>query len=468
MSESRVPSLSLSNAQEAATAKVASKIYTVGNLRYTSAGLITLFLWLLWGDFCFTLFESIIPRLLPIYLKEFQASNTLIGIMTGSIAGLINIIFAPLLSMSSDRYRSRWGRRIPFLLWSTPCTVVALILIGYAPEIGGWLNVLFGTRFAFVSKGTVVLSVFCILVVVYHYFNMVLNLLYYALFRDVVPLEVTGRFLSLFRVVGSLGGFVFSRYVLGYAITQRKFICVGLGIIYLVSFLLMCWRVREGEYTPLTEREKSMGLFTTYQTFFKECVSVPLYRNFILAYILIGWASLKEPFFVFFARDTLGISLDDIGKLLGWCTLLGVVLQPLAGYVCDRFGPLRALLISLPLCVATTAFTFFAHGWMSLLILSCLATIPMVIAGLAMLSVMMLLFPKEKYGQYFASTVSLTCASMILGNYAIGAFLDYVDDYRMIYAWSAGFIALGIVPMLRVYRGWKQHGGPSHYVAPLP
>jgi hypothetical protein len=36
-----------------------------------------------------------------ISLKDLKASNTLIGVMTGSIAGAVNILFLPHISMAS-------------------------------------------------------------------------------------------------------------------------------------------------------------------------------------------------------------------------------------------------------------------------------------------------------------------------------------------------------------------------------
>src|SRR5688500_15202989 len=92
--------------------KPARKTYRAGTLRYTFGGVAVLFGWLLWGDFCFTIFESIFGKFLPLYMKDLQASNTMIGVMTGSIGGIVNVLFLPNISMASDRHRGRWGRRI--------------------------------------------------------------------------------------------------------------------------------------------------------------------------------------------------------------------------------------------------------------------------------------------------------------------------------------------------------------------
>jgi hypothetical protein len=57
----------------------------------------------------------------------------------------------------------------------------------------------------------------------------------------------------------------------------------------------------------------------------------------------------------------------------------------------------------------------------------------------------------------------------IVGNYLIGRFIDFVGgNYRMLFVWNAFFCLLAIVPMLIAYRLWRQHGGPDHYIPPLP
>src|SRR6267154_1508087 len=98
-------SLDVAHAPASADAPPSGKTYTVGTLRYTSATLFVLFSWLLWGDFCFTIFESIFGKFLPLYMSDLHASNTLIGVMSGSVAGALNILLLPGISMWSDGYR---------------------------------------------------------------------------------------------------------------------------------------------------------------------------------------------------------------------------------------------------------------------------------------------------------------------------------------------------------------------------
>jgi len=117
------------------------KFYQVGTLRYSVRALTVLFVWLLWGDFAFCFFENIFGRFIPLYLNDLHASNTLIGIMTGTIAGVVNLVFLPEISRWIDEYRGPRGRRIPFLAVCTPITVGSLSGLALIPLVlvyRGW------------------------------------------------------------------------------------------------------------------------------------------------------------------------------------------------------------------------------------------------------------------------------------------------------------------------------------------
>lgn len=81
--------------------------YRVGTLSYTTFGLVNLFIWMLWGDFCFSMMELLIPNLLPLYLRMHEAPNWLIGLIVGSVPAAINFVVNPIISTRSDRTRTR-------------------------------------------------------------------------------------------------------------------------------------------------------------------------------------------------------------------------------------------------------------------------------------------------------------------------------------------------------------------------
>ncbi|XHR30935.1 MAG: MFS transporter [Chthoniobacteraceae bacterium] len=446
------------------------KIYVAGTLRYTLRKLSVLFLWLLWGDFAFTFFESIFGRFLPLYLKDLQASNSLIGIMAGSFAGLMNILFLPNISQWSDNYRSRLGRRIPFLYVVAPLATASLVAVGFAPEIAAWLYATVLSRVVpSISMVTVVLSLLCAFVVSFHFFNMVLVNTYNWLLRDVVPLEFMARFLSWFRIVGTVSSGLFLWYVFPHVISHRKEVCLSVGLVYLVFFLLMCCNVKEGEYPPPVKDRRS--ILKSYVHYFRDCLSIPIYRNFFIAYVLAVLASTcASPFTALFNRDTLGVSMDDMGKIFAWTAAISAVLYFPMGYFCDKFSPMRVGLASVVAQVFGCICTYIlVTDKTSFLVWSLIVAVPTVGWGLAYMATTMELFPEEKFGQFSSGLNVFACGALIFGNYLVGQLIDFVhSDYRMIYVWSAVLYSLAIVPMFLVYRGWRQHGGPRHYVPPLP
>ena len=392
--------------------------------------------------------------------------------MTGSIAGAVNFFFLPNISQWSDHTRSRWGRRIPFLWIVAPLTVISMVGIGFAPEIAGVLHVHLLARLApTASLATTILVLLCVLVASYHFFNMVLVNIYNWLLRDVVPEELMARFLSWFRIVGTVSSVIFLRYVFPHVIVHRKEVCVGIGLFYLVSFFLMCRNVKEGEYPlppPIAERP---GIVRSFILYFRECLALSIYRNFFIAslFALSAW-TCSGPFGVLFVRETLGLNMDDMGKMFAWGSAASAVAFVPIGWLCDRFSAMRIALLSLVgLVISPLLACFFVTDKESFFVYTLLSVIPSVGWGLSSQAVSMKLFPEEKFGQFSSGLNVFGFGAVILGNYLMGQFMDLVhSNYRMSYVWSALLSGLAVLPMLLVYRGWKQHGGPDRYVAPLP
>jgi maltose/moltooligosaccharide transporter len=448
------------------------KRYSIGTLQYTRNGLFRLSAWLLWGDLCLNMFEQIFSRFLPLYMKPLGASDTLIATMTRGTAGFVNIFLGPNINMRSDRHRGRLGRRIPFLLWATPCTVVSLVLITFAPEIGAWVHAHMVAPFWEVPAVRVTLPILCLFVVSYHFFNMVLLGLNNCLIRDVVPQAVMVRFLTAFRIVAAIGGAVFMLWVFGYLREYTKAICVGAGLFCLLAFLAMCWQVKEGQYPPPEETEKRSAV-RSFGVYFRQGLSVPIYRNYVLAYAAFMVASAcADSFSTLYARYTLHLEMGAIGAVLAWSGLASAIVYVPIGYVCDRLSPFFVLLASLVAYAVLSALAFlFVSDQRTWLVYMVALQVTTVAWGLALTALTMSLFPVQKFAQFSSSMNVIGYGpSMLAGSLLAGLVMDHVwgSDYRKIFLWSAFWYLLAIVPMVLVYRGWKRLGGPDRYVPPVP
>ena len=144
--------------------------YFAGTLKYTTRSLFLVFFWMLLGGFFFTLMDRLFPVLMPLALKEFDASNRAIGLVVGSIPSVLNMIICPVVSFRSDRTRSRWGRRMPYLIGATPLVTLFLVLIGWAPMLGDAVAGILGHGIAGKTCGYVLLVAFSIFYQIFYMF----------------------------------------------------------------------------------------------------------------------------------------------------------------------------------------------------------------------------------------------------------------------------------------------------------
>ncbi len=444
-------------------------VYEVGTLKYDRKGLFKLFALLLGGDFVLIFFEGIFGPFSTLYVQKFQASNALIGILGGTVPGIVNILFGPSISRWSDNVRGPWGRRIPFLAASVPIIFGSIVLMGFAPELSGLLyRAVLQPLHASISLDNVVLAMLTTLVVVFHFGNMVLLNAYTWLQRDVIPQVLMARFLSWLRIVSTVSGAVFNWYVFPHVIEDRKLVCLGLGLFYLIVFGPMCRFIKEGQYPPPEKEERNPARL--YYSFFRQCFTVPIYRYFFIMRMLAGMSVCGYGFLIFFQTETLKVSMDDLGKLTAIVGVVTALLLILAGWICDKFSPFRVLFFCSMAGFVFTPLNYFFNVNETTLFLYTLLALPLVVVGsLAGTTVTMELFPSEKFGQLFAAQNIMGVGIKIVGMWGFGMFLDYFhSNYRMIFPWVFLWDSLGFVCLCLFLREWGRLGGPENYVPPIP
>ncbi|MBE3123466.1 MAG: MFS transporter [Planctomycetes bacterium] len=224
------------------------KRYHCGTLSYTRPALAVLFFWLLWGDLCYTLMESVTG---PIMLKKFEgfgAMNWEVALLLSTIPTTVYSIFNPIISFKSDRFRSRWGRRIPFLLFTVPILVVGLIGLAFGDRLAFRLHEVL--NLSAVSPARMAMWLLSLFLLTFTFFNTFVTTTFWYLFRDVVPEELLARFMSWFRVIGTLSAAFYSYFIFPYSGTHSTEIVLGAAALHLIGFGLMCLHIREGQYPP--------------------------------------------------------------------------------------------------------------------------------------------------------------------------------------------------------------------------
>ena len=456
----------------------------VGTLTYTKAGLIGLFLFLLWGDFCFSLMETVVPSVLPLKFNAIGAPNWVLGLVVLTIPSLMNAIINPVVSFWSDRFRSKWGRRIPFLAGATPFVAFFLILLGYSEPISRWLQpILLGGKF---SKTSVLIGVIGGFVVCFQFFNLFITSVYYYLFNDVVPRAFIARFMSLFRIVGGGAGSFYSFFLLKYAVTNMGEVFLGAALLYLVAFTVMCLKVREGKYAPPPSYiGKEHGLVAAVKTYATECFTHRFYWWYYLSSSCIAMTWVGASFSILVWTRVMGFDLGFVGEVTGICGVLTLILLYPSGIIADRFHPLRIFLgtsiISNLLAPLTLVFIWIPRDYLSLHMAQWLfigwnaVNLPFIVLNAAAdLPTTMKLFPRDRFGQFCSANALIRSIAMMMGGVACGALLDLAKKfnpnpdlcYRYVYVWNTFFQVGTMIFLFLVYSQWKRLGGFKSYRPP--
>ena len=112
--------------------------FLIGGLFYTLPGLVVTILFSCWGLCSFFLVSGMVSAFVPVEMKRYGTLDGVIAIFMTSIPYFLNMFISPFLSFQSDRLRSRWGRRMPYILLSAPFLAVFLILLGVASPLATW------------------------------------------------------------------------------------------------------------------------------------------------------------------------------------------------------------------------------------------------------------------------------------------------------------------------------------------
>jgi Na+/melibiose symporter-like transporter len=448
----------------------ARKTYRVGTLVYTPAALLTVMFWMLLGDLCLQIMEQLPTSLVPLQLRWATASDTLIGFVTGSLPALLGIMLNPLVGVQSDRHRGKMGRRRPFLLASTPLVMLALLGLGFAKPIAEFLGGLTGAESLVALKIGWLGGCMAVFVVANTYIMQV----YQFLFVDVIPKEVMGRFVGCYRAVGALGAFIFHRFMFGKAESHTEMIYVIAAVLYGLSFFLMIWKVKEGEYGPPLPKQTVAKHAAAY---FSECFSRSFYlKTYSLAFCF--WCAIVPlwSFLVFFGTKpgldagyapTLGLSLETFGQVRGWCALVQVPVFFLVGPLVDRLHPLRVGMAGMLLSSLTFFANFFyVHDQTSFTFWLITNFIAQAIYMGAYLAILPRLLPRKKYGQFFTANQIFGFAGVALAPLACGWLLESVKDYRYIFVWCGGCTLTGFIMCVFLYRHWLSLGGDAGYQPP--
>jgi len=449
------------------------KRWQAGTLTYSAAGIVILFFWLLWGDFAWGLKERSVGYVAGLMVKSFGISDFVYTVLMVSFPCFTNIFLMPVISYRSDRHRGKWGRRIPFLIKTTPFVVIGLIGLGFAPALGCHLSQ-WGQSMGqlWLTPNLAKLLVFGGFWIILDFGTTLTNAIFVALANDVVPTALLGRFLALFRAVSLLCAMMFNAFLLGYSETHATVIFVGLGIFYCIGLYSICLKVKEGDYPPAVDAADDCrrSFWQAVKLYFHHCLSMPFYRWVIAAQVCCSLSVLPLNTFVIFYVKDLGLSMGVFGKITAAIFLTAVLLSFFLGSLADKFHPIRTGIVSMILLLGVqVAAWFMINSVTTFIIFFVLHELTIMAFNTLMASYTQRLFPRAMYAQFNSALQMFLAVAAVMIAPAIGTILDFLEhNYVHVFILGASIGLAGLLSLFKVYRYFIQYGGDSAYEAPLP
>ncbi len=396
---------------------------------------------------------SVYNSIVPIFLDNFTASTALIGfIMT--FDNIFGLVLQPFFGKLSDKTKSRFGRRTPFLMVGVPVAAVAVVAIPFAKNIGlaqmaeeGKLN---GIIYALPMMAAIIVMNFAM---------SVYRAPTVALMPDMIPAHKRSEANGIVNLFGGLGS-VLAFLVGGFLFDINEyfpFYVVAVGMTATLFVLITRYREPETPYEADEEESEAEQLKNSSADLFSWKNGPPLFRTnrnlmLLLLSVFFWFCAYNgvETFFTLFAADQYGMSGGDAMISASVLSLSYLLCAFPAGIVGKKIGRKNAMVLG-------TGFTITACVSVTIISISSLLPLFLFIAGVGVALININSFPSivqmsgmgeaGKYtGFYYAFSFSANIASPLL----FGGIADLFNSNSSLFIYALVMYILALITILMV------------------
>ncbi len=369
---------------------------------------------------------------LPLMYAEFIERRALIGLLMGT-DNLIGLLLIPVIGAWSDRTRSRYGRRLPFILVALP--VAALLFAGIP-----W---------AATALWALILIEICFTAAMHAYRGPVISLM-----PDHTPPEKRSTANGIINLMGGVGVLIaFGGLSLVYDVDPR--LAFGIGALIMLVTLAVVWRASDYDppHVDSTTQEEAQPLADAVRGL-KTLLRADHRPQFlILAAMLtyyIGFAGL-DAMFPLYGVQELGLTEGRAAFILTFFAGSFLVFALVAGMLGTKFGKVPTMLVGL---AVLPALFVIAPALREVWAIGALFVVGGFAWGLVNVQAMPLvadLGGRNRIGFYVGMYYLFTMAGQMTGPFVLGTAMDLVGNAGMFYAGALTFLG-GFVLLRAGYR----------------
>ncbi len=273
-----------------------------------------------------------------------------------------NAVNDPLTGYFSDRTRSRWGRRVPWMMVAVIPLGVLMILL-FTPPIS------FGDA-SNVANFIYFLLILVLFDTIYTAINLNYNALFSEMFVEMKDRSATGKVRITFVMLGTIFAYLFPTFIiqditnkLNDPITITQYQITGLiaGIVVLMAyFIILKWGVREPKVFS-KDAETAMKFIPTFKKAFQNKSFLWFLFPALGTWMVIGILPTLAPLFM-----TYGIGIEDtelIGVVLLVIFLASAFSTPLWEKIRVKWGARMSGLIGIIVWMVPVLFFAFSTSF---------------------------------------------------------------------------------------------------------
>lgn len=386
------------------------------------------------GFFASSLAWSIYNSFVPVLLEErYLQSTALIGfIMT--IDNIFGVIFQPLVGQISDRTRTRFGKRMPYILIGIPICAVA---------------------FFFIPRTKSLIAMMTVIII----FNLVMSIWrspVISLMPDLTPPVHRSKANGIINLMGGVGGivaFLAGGYLANVGGDNMPFL-MG-SIIMIFALLMLFFFVKEPDSRNLVTASEKTGENISKKLLgdlSKEEKRSLLFLLFAIFFWFCGYNAV-ESFFTLYATKQLMVSKGDAAMMLSLFSLTLVAFALPAGILAGRYGRKRMILIGLCGMILVFLPMLFIENLMLLRLLLLLGGLFWACININSLPMVVELASHDRIGSFTGYYYFFSFSAAIISPTLFGWIRDLTQDYATLFLYSVIAFVLALICMLNVHHG---------------
>jgi len=361
-----------------------------------------------------------------------------------ALDNIIGVILQPIMGSVSDNTRSRYGRRMPYIMIGIPLAAVFFALIPTET-----------------SFGILLLWMFCFVISMAFYRSQAV-----ALMPDFIKPEHRSKGNAIINMMGGIGSVVaftlsFVTDIIG---LQAVFIIVS--VIMVVALIVLLLTVKESEaYSfqlilkreeelgeKIKEERKKVGLIESIRDIFSEEDKSTLIMLLAIFFMFIGYQA-AEALFTIYGVEVLALSSGFAGFMFNFVGIPFIIFAFPAGIIATKIGRRLAIKIGLALMIISLLLCFLIQQWIPTAIFFVIFGIGYALVNVNTIVVIWQMAPTErKIGTYTGVYYFFSFLAAIIGPGIVGAMTDLFTTPTLLLNCSF-FVIVSFILMFFVKRG---------------